>query len=157
MGLPRTFVGFSSSDIAYYRLMTAWKANEHIDFNFSDLQLEEEINSENEDYIKRICREKINQAGYFILLIGDDTIKKRKYVHWEAEVAVEKECTIIGVNLNKSRHYEEDRTPSAIRNIGAIFVPFNAKCIAWALENNKTEWDGKNYQLSDAKHKALVG
>ena len=33
MGLSRTFVGFSSTDIHYYRLMLAWKENEHIDFN----------------------------------------------------------------------------------------------------------------------------
>ena len=25
MGLPRAFVGFSSTDIHYYRLMKAWK------------------------------------------------------------------------------------------------------------------------------------
>ena len=32
MGLPRTFVGFSSTDIRSYWLMLAWKANDHIDF-----------------------------------------------------------------------------------------------------------------------------
>jgi len=35
MALPRTFVGFSSSDISYYHLMCAWKAHDHIDFNVS--------------------------------------------------------------------------------------------------------------------------
>lgn len=39
MGLPRTFIGFSSTDIRYYRLMQAWKKNENIDFNFTDCQL----------------------------------------------------------------------------------------------------------------------
>jgi hypothetical protein len=156
MGLPRTYVGFSSTDINYYRLMTAWKANEHIDFDFADLQLEKEINSDNEDYIKRICRQKINQSGYFIQLIGDDTAKKRTYVHWEAQVAVEKKCTIIGVNVNKSRYYEEARTPPAIKDIGAIFVPFHAKSIAYALQNIATNWDGKNYRLTDEKYAELT-
>jgi hypothetical protein len=55
MGLPRTFVGFSSTDIHYYRLMQAWKNNDRIDFNFTDCQLSNEINSENEEYIKRKC------------------------------------------------------------------------------------------------------
>ena len=40
MGLPRTFVGFSSTDIRYYRLMQAWKEHEHIDFNFTDCQFD---------------------------------------------------------------------------------------------------------------------
>ena len=53
MGLARTFIGFSSTDIQSYWLMLAWKANENIDFNFSDCQLHSEVNSENEQYIKR--------------------------------------------------------------------------------------------------------
>ena len=44
MGLPRTFVGFSSTDIHCYRLMLAWKENEHIEFNFANCQLGQEIN-----------------------------------------------------------------------------------------------------------------
>jgi hypothetical protein len=41
MALPRTFVGFSSKDMLNYRLMCAWKAHEHIDFDFADFQLGE--------------------------------------------------------------------------------------------------------------------
>lgn len=50
MGLPRTFIGLSSTDIKYYRLMQAWKAHEHIDFDFADCQLHSEINSEDVMY-----------------------------------------------------------------------------------------------------------
>src|SRR5262245_6019484 len=60
MGLPRTFIGFSSTDIESYSLMLAWKAHEHIDFNFCDCQLPDAIDSENESYIKRVCRERID-------------------------------------------------------------------------------------------------
>jgi hypothetical protein len=56
MALPRTFVSFSGTDIGRYRLMTAWKAHEHIDFNFADFQLDEAINSKNPSYIKSVCR-----------------------------------------------------------------------------------------------------
>lgn len=90
MGLPRTFVGFSSSDIKYYRLMLAWKENEHIDFDFADCQLAKEINSDDESYIKKKCRERIGMAGTFISLIGGDTRSKHKYVRWELDVALEK-------------------------------------------------------------------
>jgi hypothetical protein len=37
---PRTFVSFSSTDINYYRTMMMWNANENIDFNFKDFQLD---------------------------------------------------------------------------------------------------------------------
>ena len=56
MSLPRTFVSFSGTDIGRYHLMTAWKAHEHIDFNFADFQLDEAINSKNPSYIQSVCR-----------------------------------------------------------------------------------------------------
>ena len=80
MGLPRTFVGFSSTDIHCYRLMLAWKEHEHIDFNFVNCQLSQEIYSSDEAYIKRKCRERIDMAGTFAVLIGADTRSKHKYV-----------------------------------------------------------------------------
>lgn len=154
MGLPRTFVGFSSTDIKYYRLMQAWKNHEHIDFNFTDCQLRDEINSENEDYIKRVCRDRINMASKYVLLIGDDTRHKYKYVRWEAEVAREKSCTIIGVNLDGGRQINETTCPPVICDIGAIFVPFSPKIIAYALENYKMYENG-NYRYRDETYRQL--
>src|SRR4051812_23094211 len=99
MALPRTFVSFSSADIGSYHMMRAWKAQENIDFNFYDLQLEEAIDSTDEAYIKRVCRAKLNRAGTYMLLIGADTQYKTTYVKWEAQVAIENECRLIAVNL----------------------------------------------------------
>lgn len=149
MGLARTFVGFSSTDIHNYRLMQAWKTNQNIEFNFADCQLNAEINSENEAYIKRKCRERINMAGKYVMLIGKDTKSKHKYVRWEAEVAIDKGCTIIGVNLDGSREMVIDRCPPIIRDIGAIFVPFSPKIIAFAIENYSMHNDKNNYQYLD--------
>jgi len=155
MGLPRTFVGFSSTDIHYYRLMTAWKNNKNIDFNFADCQLQNEVNSENEQYIKRTCRERINMAGKYILLIGQDTKSKHKYVRWEAEVAIEKGCTIIGVNLDGSCEMVRETCPPIIRNIGSVFVPFSAAIVAYAIGNYKMHDDNSNYHYKDSVYKKL--
>lgn len=155
MGLPRTFVGFSSTDIHYYRLMQAWKQNEKIDFNFTDCQLVNELDSENETYVKRKCRERINMAGKYALLIGNDTKSKHKYVRWEAEVAIEKNCTIFGVNLDGSRRIDKDKCPPIIRDIGAIFVPFSPKIIAYALNNYSMPNDNDNYHYKDNVYKEL--
>lgn len=148
MSIPRTFVGFSSTDIHYYRLMLAWKESEHIDFDFTNCQLGNEINSENEAYIKSKCRERINMAGTFAVLIGQDTRSKHKYVRWEMEVAVEKKCRIIGINLDKSRSVVDATCPPIIRNIGAIFVPFSPKIVAYALENYQMHPDN-DYHYKD--------
>jgi hypothetical protein len=154
MGLPRTFVCFSSTDIHYYRLMQAWKANAKIDFNFTDCQLATQINSENETYIKNKCRERINMAGTFAVLIGEDTRTKHKYVRWEMEVAKEKKCRIIGINLDSERQVVDTRCPPSIRNIGAIFVPFSPKIVAYALENYKMNADD-DYHYTDDIYKHL--
>lgn len=155
MGLPRTFVGFSSTDIHYYRLMQAWKHNEKIEFNFSDCQLANEVNSENETYIKQKCRERINMAGKYVILIGTDTKSKHKYVRWEAEVAIEKKCTIIGVNLNGSKKMNRNTCPPIIRDIGAIFVPFSPKIIAYALNHYSMHDDNSNYKYKDSVYRQL--
>jgi hypothetical protein len=155
MGLPRAFVGFSSTDIVSYRLMQAWKFNEHIDFNFTDCQLEQQLRSEDEQYIKSKCRERLFLAGKYVLLIGEDTKSKYKYVRWEAEVAIDKGCTIIGVNLNQKRGLDYDRCPPIIRDIGAIFVSFRAKIIAYALEHYEMGDNGKNYYYKDETYRNL--
>ena len=154
MELPRTFVGFSSTDINYYWLMLAWKANEHIDFDFADCQLAEEIDSEDEDYIKSKCRKRINMAATFAILIGEDTRSKHKYVRWEMEVALEKGCRIIGINLDGSRQMVQDTCPPIIRDIGAIFVPYSPHIVAYALENYEMQ-DKGNWFYKDKVYQQL--
>ena len=61
------------------------------------------------------------------MLIGEDTKSKHKYVRWEAEVAIDKGCTIIGVNINGKRDLDVHRRPPIIRDIGAVFVSFEAR------------------------------
>lgn len=140
--LPRTFVSFSSADKGRYDLMCAWKAHEHIEFNFADFQLDEAINSQRPSYIKSVCAAKIRRADTFILLIGNDTYTKIVFVKDEVEAAVEKGCRLIGVNLNNSR--SRDRLcPSFFANVGALFVPFSSRIIAEALtwqSNDTSPW-----------------
>ena len=154
MGLPRTFIGFSSTDIREYHLMRAWKKNEHIDFDFTDCQLSNEIRSEDETYIKMKVRSRITMAGKYAILIGEDTRFKYKYVRWEAEVALEKNCTIIGINLDGSRRMVERTCPPIIRDIGAIFIPYSPKIVAYALKNYQMHEDS-NYYYKDHMYQEL--
>jgi hypothetical protein len=106
-------------------MMQAWVKNEHLPFNFYNCQLKEAINSDDPDYIKRRCRRRIKLASKFILLIGSDTYTKERFVKPEVEAAVEKNCAIIGVNLDQSWKVNSKLTPSFMRNIGALFIPFS--------------------------------
>lgn len=154
MALPRTFVGFSSTDLNYYRLMLAWKAHEHIEFDFVDCQLQTELDSDNEDYIKRKCQARINIAGTYVLLIGSDTRSKHKYVRWEAEEAIEKKCRIIAVNLDGWRRINEATCPSLLNGIGAMFVPFSPQIVAHALQHAEQN-ESKNWEFNDQTYTQL--
>lgn len=130
--LPRTFVSFSSTDKGRYDLMCAWKAHEHIDFNFADFQLDEAINSKTPHYIKSVCAAKIRRADTFALLIGNDTYTKTVFVKDEVEAAVENGCPLTGVNLNNSR-FMDGLCPNFFVNVGALFVSFSSRIITEAL------------------------
>jgi len=130
--LARTFVSFSSADKGRYDLMCAWKAQQHIAFNFADFQLDEAINSTTPYYIKSVCAAKVRRADTFVLLIGDDTYTKTVFVKDEVEVAIEKGCRLIGVNLNNCR-FKDRLCPDFFVNVGALFVPFSSRIVAEAL------------------------
>ena len=90
------------------------------------VNLTSELNSEDEIYIKRKCRERLDMAGTYIMLIGEDTRYKYTYVKWEAEVAIEKECRIIGVNLDGWRYANLGTCPPVINTIPAVgLVPYS--------------------------------
>ena len=62
----KTFVSFASEDIAYYRLMTAWRENQHIDFSFHDAHdLNDALDTSQPETIRRRLRERLleYQAG----------------------------------------------------------------------------------------------
>jgi hypothetical protein len=154
MERPRTFVGFSRTDIQKYHLMRAWKAHEQMDFNFTDCQLENETHAEEETYIKRKCRACIDYAGTYVMLIGKDTRDKYKYVWWEAEVALEKRCRILGVNLDGWRRINSETCPKVLWNIGAIFVPYSPHILAYALRHFSKKERG-NIKYTDELYRQL--
>ena len=135
MALPRTFVSFSSTDISFYHLMWAWKAHDDIEFDFADFQLDESISCENPHYIKSVCRKKIRRADAFVLLIGDDTWRKTTFVKYEIEVAIEKGCRLIGVNLDQWRMRNPATCPEFFTDVDAVFVPFSSRIVGHAIEN----------------------
>jgi hypothetical protein len=135
MSLPRTFVGFSSTDIDSYHLMCAWKAHDHIKFNFCNCQLQRELYSNTESYIKDRCRERLEMAGTYLMLIGKDTRLKERYVLWEAEIAIEKQCRIIAVNLDGWTRVNPLTCPPMMLSADALFVPFSPHIVGYALEH----------------------
>ena len=140
----KTYVAFDGdNDIAYYRIMQAWKSNDHIDFNFYDAHgINSARDSSEEESIKAQLRERMANSSQMILLVGDNTKYLRKFVPWEIELARKKDIPIIVVNLNNKKEYDDDKCPSAIKDwTYTINIPFKMKIIKYALDNFPTAYE----------------
>ena len=123
-------------DLHYYRLMTAWKANDGIDFNFHDAHdLNNLMAGSSDETIYRKLRERMNGSKQAIVLIGEDTKNLYKFVRWEIEIAMKMDLPIIAVNLDKTNG-SSPKTPPILRdNCYFTNVPFEIKKIQYALDH----------------------
>ncbi len=137
----KTYIAFDGdTDMHYYRLMTAWHANDGFSLNFHNAHdLNTARDSSLEESIKRQLRERFANSKLLVVLIGEKTRYLTKFVKWEMEVALRLGLPIIGVNLNGSRTID-DRCPPAIRSELVIYVPFKHKIIEYAMENWPAEF-----------------
>ena len=78
----KTYVAFDGdTDMWAYRLMTAWKSNTNMDFNFYNAHdLNTARDSSTEESIKSQLRERMANAKQMILLVGENTKNLRKFV-----------------------------------------------------------------------------
>jgi len=156
----KTYVAFDGdNDMWAYRLMTAWKSNENIDFNFHNAHdLNSARDSSTEESIKSQLRERMANSKQFILLVGENTKYLRKFVPWEIELARKKDLPIIVVNLNGNREYDEDLCPSAVgAEVYTMHVSFNAKIVQYALDNFPDAYTkNKNEKKGNYWYKASV-
>lgn len=153
----KTYVAFDGdTDMWAYRLMTAWKSNENMDFNFYNAHdLNSARDTSTEDSIKAQLRIRMANAKQMVLLVGEKTKNLRKFIPWEIELARKKDIPIIVVNLNGERKHDSSRCPSAIGiDIYTMHVSFNAKIIQYALDNfpsryreYKDDYPGNYYYL----------
>lgn len=138
----KTFVSFDGdSDMHYYRLMTAWKQNDGIAFDFynaHDLNTARDTSSE--ESIKAQLAERLRNSKIFVLLVGEKTRYLQKFVRWEIEQAISRQMPIVVVNLNGQRSKDNDRCPPALGNALSIHISFNAAIMQQALEN----WPGSD-------------
>lgn len=160
----KTYVAFDGdTDMRAYRLMTAWKSNENIDFNFYNAHdLNSARDTSTEESIKAQLRERMSSSKQMVLLVGKKTKDLRKFIPWEVELARKKDIPIIVVNLNGNRDYDSDLCPASIGDeVYTIHVSFNAAIIQYALDNfpddynaNKSKNAG-NYKYKDFVYKEL--
>jgi hypothetical protein len=150
----KTYVMFDAdTDIGIYRLMTAWKANDNIDFNFHNAhELNNLRSTASEEQIKRKLRERLNNTKQAILLVGENTKNLYKFVRWEIEVALSMDIPVIAVNLCKSNSATV-RTPPILKNDAYfVSVPFEQSKIKYALDNFPSEYHSNKSEAPSSRN-----
>lgn len=142
----KTYIVFDGDeDMASYRMMCAWAANQKSDFTFQNAH---DLNTARDDSltdsIKAQLRIRLDNTKLMVVLIGKKTKSLRKFVPWEIEQAISRDIPIVAVNLNGSRK-QDDLCPASLQNALAMYVPYKQKIIEYAMDN----WPG-----SHAIHKA---
>lgn len=140
----KSYIAFDGdNDIRYYRLMTAWKANDGFSLNFHDAHdINSARDSSQEESIKRQLRERFANSKLLIVLIGQNTRYLTKFVKWEMEVALKLGLPIIGANLNNSRRID-DRCPPALIGELVLFIPFGHNIIEYAMDQWPIDYQQK--------------
>jgi hypothetical protein len=138
----KTYVAFASEDISKYRMMEAWKANEHIDFDFYDAHdLFVSCDTSKPETIKRNLRERLKNAKQIVLLGSKDGKKKGgdgvSFLAHEIEVIIEFNLPIVVVNLDQNRTIERAYIPDPLLNVDyyTVSVSYQPKIIMHALDN----------------------
>ncbi len=150
----KTYVCFDAdTDIHYYRLMTAWKQNEGIDFDFFDAH---DINNlwkgSSEQTIKTKLRERLRNTKQMIVLVGENTKNLYKFVRWEMEVGISLDIPIIAANLDKATKATA-KTPAILKDTAYfVNVPFGPRKIKHALNNFPSYYEKNKHKTPASLH-----
>ncbi|EGQ7642058.1 TIR domain-containing protein [Vibrio cholerae] len=138
----KTYVIFDAdTDMKMYRLMTAWKENEKIDFDFYNAHdLNNLRDGSSEETIKTKLKERLKNTKQAIVLVGENTKNLYKFVRWEIDVAMSMDIPIIAVNLCKANGETKNTPPILKNNAYFVSVPFEIKKIKHALDYFPSEY-----------------
>jgi len=113
----KVFISYDyDNDRHYKNLLLAWDANSEFDFSLSDQSADVSVDSTDAVVIKRAISAKINNATYFLCIVGKET-RLSDWVTWEIEKAAELKKSIVAVKTNST-----NTSPSAILGIGASWA-----------------------------------
>ncbi|MCP4761961.1 MAG: TIR domain-containing protein [archaeon] len=131
MANKKVFVSYDYDNDRYYKnLLLAWDKNSDFDFNMSDQSADVSINSTNAAAIKRAISAKINNATYFLCIIGKQT-HNSDWIKWEIEKAAELNKKIVAVKTEST-----NSSPTEIYGIGAKWaMSFTFEAIKKAIND----------------------
>lgn len=117
MAKKTIFISYDyDNDKDYKNLLKAWDANKTFDFSFRDHSADISINTINTAVIKQAISVKINNATYFVCIVGEKT-HKSDWVEWEIDKAVELNKKIVAVKIEST-----NITPNNLYGVSASWA-----------------------------------
>lgn len=128
----RVFISYDyDNDKHYKNLLLAWDSNTQFDFSMRDHSADVSINSSSASVIKSVISRYINEATYFLVIVGRAT-HRSSWVMWEIEKAVELGKIIVAVKTDR-----ENTSPSGLFGIGVNWaMSFTYDSISNAINNS---------------------
>lgn len=154
----KTYVAFASEDINHYWMMTAWRKNKNIGFDFLDAH---DINTARDtsepETIRRRLRERLAHTNQAVVLISDTTRLKgndpSSFLYYELETIAKLGLPVIFANINKSKAAQTSKIPDRLGSpYYTISIPLRARIMKYALDEYIEE-----YNTNSRKDKPRTG
>ena len=117
MAKKKIFISYDYQNDGYWKnLLVAWDANSLFEFSFYDTSVDVSVDSTDAAAIKRAISARINNATYFLCIVGKNT-HKSGWVKWEIEKAVDLKKKLVAVKTDS-----ENTSPDAILGVGASWA-----------------------------------
>jgi hypothetical protein len=161
----KTYVAFASEDIHLYRLMEAWRDNDHIDFSFLDAHdLYVARDTSTRETIKGRLRERMKNAKQ-VVLIGTSTAKRKggdgySFLSYEVGVITEFKLPVVVANHDADRNIDRNFIPKPFLDDDyyTLSVSLQPAIIKYALDHYASEFassakSGPHYYTPDTYRK----
>ncbi len=131
MAKKKIFISYDyDNDKHYKNMLLAWDKNSEFDFGFSDQSADVSIQSTDAAASKHAISARINDATYFLCLVGSKT-SQSSWVAWEIDKAKELKKRLVAVKISSG-----NTTPSSLLNAGAFWaMSFTFHAIKKAIED----------------------
>lgn len=116
----KTFISFRGEDEFKVWTLRGLAEFKNVSFVMDDVSLRKGIDSDNDEYIKRVIRPKIKDCNICLCLVGENTHRSRKWVPWEIKLAIEERKEVIAMRFKDTPYAT---TPSVLSNNS--IVPFD--------------------------------
>ena len=132
MAKKRVFLSFKAEDKQQVQGLRLMAANDKFDIEFFDESVSTPIDSNNQEYIRRKIREKINRTSVTVCLIGTETYTS-DWVNWELQESFDKGNTVIVMAL---KGVTKAILPALIKKNNVTFHGWDPDHLAQRIDNS---------------------